>query len=78
MKNNLNLPNLEIWPFVFADTDIKLCQNIVRTPEKVKIPQILEYYHCGKNNLHRGINERVRSIKEKYDWLGLVKDVEKL
>lgn len=70
---------LEMMSFIFADKDIKLkiCQNIVKTPDQDQIPIILDQYHTGKNNLHRGINETVKRIKEKYNWPGLTKDVEK-
>lgn len=79
VENNLNLPILEILSFIFSDKDIKLviCQDIVRTPDEDQIPIILNQFHCGKNNLHRGINETIRRIKNKYNWTGLTKDVEK-
>jgi len=80
IENNLQLPITEILCFILADKDVhlKICQNIVRTPDDDQIPIILEQYHSGKNNLHRGINETIKRIKEKYNWPGLTKDVEKL
>lgn len=79
IENNLNLPILEIFSYIFADKDIKLkiCQNLVTTPDEDQIPIILDQYHTGKNNLHRGINETLKRIREKYNWLGITKDVEK-
>lgn len=78
VENNLDLPILEILSFVFAEKDLKLiiCQNLVRTPDQDQIPIILDQSHAGKNNLHRGINETIRRIKNKYNWQGLSKDVE--
>lgn len=80
IENNLELPILELFSFIFTDDDIKLkiCQNVVQTPDQDQIPIILDQYHTGKNNLHRGINETIKRIKEKYNWHGLTKDVEKL
>ena len=79
IENNLELPILELFSFIFADKAIKIriCQDLVRTPESDEIPQILDHYHRGKTNLHRGINETVRRIKEKYTWPNLTKDVER-
>lgn len=79
IENNIELPILEIFSFIFAEKAIKLkiCQNIVKTPDQDQIPIILDQYHTGKSNLHRGINETVRRIKDKYSWHGLTKDVEK-
>lgn len=79
IENNVNLPILEILSFIFIDKEVKLkiCQNIVRTPDQDQIPIILDQYHSGKSNLHRGINETVKRVKEKYNWPGLTKDVEK-
>ena len=80
VENNLELPILEIFSFIFAEQDIKLCicQNIVKEPDKDEIPIILDQYHKGKTNLHRGINETLRRIKLKYNWPGMVKDVENM
>ena len=79
IENNVKLPILEIMSYIFAEKEIKLkiCQNIVRTPDNDQIPIILNEYHTGKNNIHRGINETIKRIKEKYNWPGLTKDVEK-
>lgn len=79
VETNLELPILEILSFIFTDKEIKLkiCQNIVKTPEIEEIPQIIDHHHSGKNNLHRGINESIRRIKERYTWPNLTKDVEK-
>ena len=78
VENNLDLPILEILSFIFAEKDLKLiiCQNIVQTPNADQIPTILDQHHAGKNNLHRGINETMRRIKNKYNWQGISKDVE--
>ncbi|XP_050316234.1 uncharacterized protein LOC126750624 [Anthonomus grandis grandis] len=78
VENNLNLPVLELFSYIFTDKDIKLriCQGIILTPDQDQIPIILDQYHTGKNNLHRGINETVRRIKEGYTWPGLTRDVE--
>ena len=78
IENNLNLPSLEMMSFIFADKEIKLkiCQNIVTTPDEDQKPIILDHYHLGKNNLHRGINETCRRIREKYYWRGMNKDIE--
>lgn len=80
VENNLQLPVLEILSFIFADKEIKLkiCQNIVKTPDQDQIPIILDQHHTGKTNLHRGINETIKRIREKYNWPGLTKDVENL
>lgn len=40
------------------------------------MPNILEHYHKGKNNLHRGINLTIRRIKEQYNWTSLTRNVE--
>lgn len=79
VENNIQLPILEILSFIFAETEIKfvICQNLIQTPQEDQIPIILDNYHNGKNNLHRGINETIRRIKSKYNWNGLSKDVEK-
>ncbi|XP_050507921.1 uncharacterized protein LOC126885399 [Diabrotica virgifera virgifera] len=78
VENQLELPILEIFSFIFADKEIKIriCQDVIKTPEQDEIPPILDHYHRGKSNLHRGINETIRRIKEKYNWQGLTKDVE--
>lgn len=78
VENQIELPILEIFSYIFADKEIKLtiCQNIVRTPVDDEKPQILDHYHNGKSNFHRGINETIRRIKQKYNWQGLSKDVE--
>lgn len=79
VENNLDLPILEMLSFIFSEIELKLtiCQNLVETPDQDQIPIILEQYHSGKTNLHRGINETIRRIKNKYNWQGLTKDVEK-
>ncbi|XP_050518950.1 uncharacterized protein LOC126893053 [Diabrotica virgifera virgifera] len=78
VENQLELPILEIFSFIFADKKIKIriCQDVIKTPEQDEIPPILDHYHRGKSNLHRGINETIRRIKEKYNWQGITKDVE--
>lgn len=78
IENNLDLPILEIISYIFQNEEIKfkICQNIIRTPEQEEIPILLDQYHTGKNNIHRGINETIRRIKAKYNWAGLTKDVE--
>lgn len=78
VEDNPELPTLEMLCFVFAEKDIKwkVCQNIAKTPDKDEIPLILDQFHNGKNHLHRGINETIRRIKQKYTWQGLTKDVE--
>lgn len=53
-----------------------VCQNIIKTPDEDEIPIIIDQNHTGKANLHRGINETIRRIKDKYNWKGLTKDVE--
>lgn len=78
IENIIDMPILEIFSFIFADDDLKLtiCQNIVTTPDEDQRPIIINQYHDGKANLHRGINETIRRIKEKYNWPNLTKDVE--
>lgn len=44
--------------------------------EQDQVPITFEQFHNGKNNLHRGIYETIRKIKEKYKWPGLTKDVQ--
>jgi RNase H-like domain found in reverse transcriptase/Reverse transcriptase (RNA-dependent DNA polymerase)/Integrase zinc binding domain/Integrase core domain len=80
IENNVTLPILEILSYIFAEKDIKIkvCQDLITTPSKDEIPIILDQYHAGKNNLHRGINETLRRIKQKYNWPGITKDVENL
>ena len=79
VENNLDLPILEMLSFIYSEEDIKvvICQNVSKTPDPDEIPIILEQYHCGKKNIHRGINETIRRIRAKYNWTGLTKDVEK-
>lgn len=79
VENNIELPILEILSFIFSDKEAKfvICQNLVQTPDADQIPIIIDEYHNGKRNLHRGINETVRRIRVKYNWNGLTKDVEK-
>lgn len=78
IENNVELPFLEMLCFIFADKDLKIviCQNIVTTPQEDEIPIIMDQYHSGKRNFHRGVNETIRRIKEKYNWTGLSKNVE--
>lgn len=78
VENNPDLPTLEMLCYIFSGKEIKfqVCQNIVQTPTKDEIPIILDQFHTGKRNLHRGVNETIRRIKEKYNWTGLTKDVE--
>lgn len=78
IENNLELPILEIFSFIFAEKlmKFKVCQNLIRKPSEDEIPIIIEQYHTGKAHLHRGVNETVRRIKENYNWTGLIKDVE--
>lgn len=78
IENNLEIPILEVLCSIFSDKEIKLkiCQDTVTTPNEDEIPQILDQYHRGKTNLHRGINETVRRIRSKYAWPNLVKDVD--
>lgn len=78
VENNVEIPLLEMLCFIFADKDLKIviCQNIVITPEEDQIPIIIDQYHSGKRNFHRGVNETIRRIKEKYNWTNLIKDVE--
>lgn len=52
----------------------KYCQNSRARPNPNNFRQVSQ----RKNNLHRGINETIKRIKEKYNWPGLTKDVEKL
>ena len=79
IENNLELPIMEILSHILADKEVKfrICQELIKAVKEDEIPQILDHYHRGKTNLHRGINETVRRIKEKYTWPNLVKDVEK-
>lgn len=79
VENNVDLPILEMLSFIFSEIDIKwkICQNITQQIEKDQIPIILDQFHSGKNNIHRGINETIRRIRQKYNWQGLTKDVEK-
>ncbi|KAJ8954581.1 hypothetical protein NQ318_003112 [Aromia moschata] len=55
-----------------------IVKDITKIPDADQIPIILEQYHSGKANIHRGINETIRRIRGKYNWKGLSKDVENL
>ncbi|XP_050310841.1 uncharacterized protein LOC126746579 [Anthonomus grandis grandis] len=44
--------------------------------QELKINVANKQYHLGKNNLHRGINETCRRIRQKYNWRGMNKNIE--
>lgn len=41
------------------------------------MPIKINQYYDGKPNLHRGVNEAIRRIIERFNWKELIKDVEK-
>ena len=45
----------------------------LEVPSSVELPSILEKYH--DQIAHPGINSSVKSIKQRYYWLGLYSDV---
>lgn len=44
--------------------------NLTKIPDKEQI-LILDQFHNGRLNVHRGIKETVRRIKEKLSWQSL-------
>lgn len=55
-EKNLELPIIEMLSFILAEQDMtwKICQNLSTTPDKNEMPIILDHFHNGKLNLHRG------------------------
>ncbi|XP_072384610.1 uncharacterized protein [Diabrotica undecimpunctata] len=61
VENNLELPILEIFSYIFADKELKLriCQNIIKTASEDEIPQILDHYHCDADKIMAEDNDEV-------------------
>lgn len=68
----------EILSFIFADGERNfiICKNIIIELDVEERNIILDNFHNGKSNLHRGVNETLRRIREKYYWKNIQKDVE--
>lgn len=68
----------ELLSYIFADKNITftICSDNISTPDPELRQNIISEYHDSKKHIHRGINETIRRIKEKYDWPNLSRDVE--
>jgi len=74
MHKDLYLP--EILSFIFASNDVKI--NIVNQttlPPTEERNKIIQEFHDDKNNLHRGISETLRRIREHYEWPNMTNEV---
>lgn len=67
-----------MFAFIFLDKEIKMkiCRNLITNPAENQISLILDQFHSDKTNLHRGINEIIRCLRQKYDWHALTKFIE--
>lgn len=68
----------EILSYIFADKAITFtfCLDKITTPDSDRRQDIISEFHDNKKHIHRGINETIRRIKEKYDWPNLSTEVE--
>lgn len=68
----------EMLSFFFPEIDIKCknCQTITQQPEEIQIPIIILQFQNDKSHIYRVDEETILRIKEEYNRLGLIKDVE--
>lgn len=78
LEETKEIPLLEILSYIFSDDEIEFitCNKEILTPAEDQREIIIDQYHSGKANLHRGINETINRIKQKYNWPNLNKQVE--